>query len=137
MIRLPWIEANVATGLDRAGEYDGAAYKRSPSEQESGVRPMGEKVRIVGWEGLRQDVVMPSHVMGSDLDVGLDSDSIPDVLGRTATIRTGGKAYANAGVGRDDVELAELHDCLTNNDMMACTATGFGNAESVAILQQQ
>jgi acetyl-CoA C-acetyltransferase len=59
-----------------------------------------------------------------------------DTLGRAATRRLGAKAYEAAGVGPEDIDVAEVHDCFVSNEMMSCAALGFcdeGEIESFVL----
>jgi acetyl-CoA C-acetyltransferase len=75
--------------------------------------------------GLRDDVAILAQVMGSDMAGDLDHPNVPDALGRAATRRTAATAYERAGVGPDDIDVAEVHDCFVSNEMITCAALGF------------
>jgi len=81
--------------------------------------------------GLRDDVVILAQVMGSDAATDLDHPNVPDTLGRSATKRIAAIAYDRAGVGPDDIDVAEIHDCFVSNEMITCASLGFCKEESI------
>jgi acetyl-CoA C-acetyltransferase len=81
--------------------------------------------------GLRDDVAILAQVMGSDAATDLDHPNVPDTLGRAATRRTAALAYERAGVGPDDIDVAELHDCFVSNEMISCAALGFCTEDGI------
>jgi acetyl-CoA C-acetyltransferase len=81
--------------------------------------------RFAARHGLREDVAILAHVMGSDAAGDLDAPNVPDTLGRAATRRAAQMAYERAGVGPDDIDVAEVHDCFVSNEMVTCASLGF------------
>lgn len=75
--------------------------------------------------GLRTDVAILAHEMGSDIASDLDPPNVPDALSRAATRRTAERAYARAGVGPQDIDVAELHDCFVSNELLSYASLGF------------
>ena len=63
--------------------------------------------------------------MASDTVADLDNPNVPDALGRAATRHAATLAYERAGVGPEDIDVAELHDCCVSNEMISCAALGF------------
>jgi acetyl-CoA C-acetyltransferase len=92
--------------------------------------------RFAARHGLRDDVSLLAHVMGSDAAGDFEPPNVLDTLGRAATRRLGAKAYEAAGVGPEDIDVAEVHDCFVSNEMMSCAALGFcdeGEIESFVL----
>jgi acetyl-CoA C-acetyltransferase len=81
--------------------------------------------------GLRDDVAILAQVMGSDSASDLDHPNVPDTLGRAATRRAAALAYERAGVGPEDIDVAELHDCFVSNEMISCAALGFCTEDGI------
>lgn len=81
--------------------------------------------RFARRHGLRTDVAILAHEMGSDIKSDLDPPNVPDALSRAATQRTADRAYERAGVGPQDIQVAELHDCFVSNELLSYAALGF------------
>jgi acetyl-CoA C-acetyltransferase len=75
--------------------------------------------------GLRSDVAFLAHEMGSDIASDLEPPNVPDALSRAATRRTAMQAYVRAGLGPQDIDVAELHDCFVSNELLGYSALGF------------
>lgn len=80
---------------------------------------------FAGRHGLRADVAILAHEMGSDIAADFDPPNVPDALSRAATRRTGERAYARAGLGPRDIDVAEVHDCFVSNELLSCSSLGF------------
>jgi acetyl-CoA C-acetyltransferase len=74
---------------------------------------------------LGADVAILAHEMGSDIASDLDPPNVPDALSRAATQRVAQRAYARAGVGAQDIDVAEVHDCFVSNELISYSALGF------------
>ena len=81
--------------------------------------------RFAARHGLAQRVVIRAQVMVSDLAEDLDHPNVLDALGRDATRRAARHAYQLAGVGPEDIDVAEVHDCFVSNELIACSSLGF------------
>jgi acetyl-CoA C-acetyltransferase len=81
--------------------------------------------RFAARHGLRQDVALLAQVMVSDVDADLEQSNVLDALGRAATRRASRRAYELAGVGPEDIDVAEVHDCFVSNEMISCASLGF------------
>ncbi len=88
--------------------------------------------RFAERHGLRQDVVIRAHVTVSDMESDLDPPNVLDALGRQAIRRAARRAYELAGVGPEDIDVAEVHDCAVSNELMACAAVGFCREEDLS-----
>lgn len=85
---------------------------------------------------LRDDVAVLAHVMASDIASDLDPPNVPDALGRAGARRAARAACERAGVGPEDIDVAEVHDCSVSNELIACAALGFceeGDVEGFAL----
>lgn len=81
--------------------------------------------RFAARHGLHHDVTILAQVMASDMGADLERPNVLDALGRDATRRASRHAYALAGVGPDDIDVAEVHDCFVSNEMITCSSLGF------------
>ncbi|SPS02399.1 lipid-transfer protein [Cupriavidus taiwanensis] len=75
--------------------------------------------------GLRTDVAILAHEIGSDISADLDPPNVPDALSRGAARRTAERAYAMAGVAPQDIDVAEVHDCFVSNELLTYACLGF------------
>ena len=82
--------------------------------------------------GLRAEVSILAHEMGSDIATDLDPPNVPDALSRAATRRVADRAYARAGVAPTDIDVAEVHDCFVSNELLSCASLGFCAEEDLA-----
>ncbi|NPV69562.1 MAG: thiolase domain-containing protein [Firmicutes bacterium] len=74
----------------------------------------------------REFTVSPVFIKG--MGAGADALAIhdrPDITGLQAVRDAARQAYAAAGVGPDDIDLAEVHDCFTIAEIMAYEDLGF------------
>jgi acetyl-CoA C-acetyltransferase len=87
--------------------------------------------RFAARHGLRQDVALLAQSMVSDMGTDLDHPNVLDVLGRDATRRAARRAYELSGVGPEDIDVAEVHDCFVSNEMISCASLGFCTEEGI------
>jgi acetyl-CoA acetyltransferase len=77
---------------------------------------------------LERAVAIKGQAMGTDTQ---RYDSAMDLVGREITRRTAKRAYEQAGIGPEDVDVVELHDCFTTNEVISYEALGLcGEGES-------
>src|SRR5207249_2523618 len=81
--------------------------------------------RFVARHGIAQSVAIRAHVTISDVAGDLDHPNVLDALGRGATQRAARHAYEMAGVGPEDINVAEVHDCFVGNELITCASLGF------------
>ena len=87
--------------------------------------------RFAARHGLRQDVALRAQVMVSDQAGDLDHPNVLDALGRDATRRAARRAYDLAGIGPEDIDVAEVHDCFVSNEMISCASLGFCDEDGI------
>lgn len=75
--------------------------------------------------GLRAEVACLASLRGGDIEGDLDSGSVLDVLGRSATRRLAAHAYELAGLGPEDIDVVELHDQSVGDYLINSAALGF------------
>ncbi len=67
----------------------------------------------------------PVWVLGSGLASGTSLRRARDMTRSEITARAAQEAYVQAGIGPDDVDMAEVHDAFTIGEIVACEALGF------------
>lgn len=72
--------------------------------------------------GIGQAVSIAGQGMASDTTSVFD-DPI-QLIGKGATSRAAGQAFEQAGLGPDDVDVVELHDCFTTNEIVSYEGLG-------------
>ena len=84
--------------------------------------------------GGRTDVVIAAQSLRTDAAKTLDSDSMIEMVGFGMAKRSAQDVYEQAGVGPKDVDVIELHDCFTTNELLTYEALGLadeGTAEKL------
>src|SRR5206468_2241339 len=82
--------------------------------------------------GLRTKVRILAQAMTTDRPVTFESRSMIDLVGFHMSEEAAQQVYAKAGVGPDDIDVCELHDCFAQNELITYEALGFcaaGGAE--------
>jgi acetyl-CoA acetyltransferase len=82
--------------------------------------------------GLTNTVEIAGIALGTDAEKSFGSDSMFNVVGADITRRISAAAYEQAGIGPEDVDLVELHDCFSPNEVLSYEALGLcpeGGAE--------
>jgi acetyl-CoA C-acetyltransferase len=87
--------------------------------------------RFAARHGLRHDVALKGQVMLSDTDTDFDTPNVLDALGRAGTHRAAQRAYDLAGIGPEDIDVAEVHDCFVSNEMISCASLGFCEEDAI------
>jgi len=72
--------------------------------------------------GMDRTVVIAGQALGTDGPEAFDSAI--DLVGRGITARAAKVAFEQAGVGPQDVDVVELHDCFTTNEVINYEALG-------------
>jgi len=96
------------------------------------ARPRCSSPRFAERHGLRQEVVIRAQVTVSDVESDLDPPNVLDALGQDAIRRAARRAYELAGVGPEDVDVAEVHDSAVSNELIACASLGFCREEDLS-----
>jgi acetyl-CoA acetyltransferase len=81
--------------------------------------------------GLDPEVFIAAQAMTTDRESTF-ADSMMKLVGYDMARQAAGQVYEAAGVGPEDVQVAELHDCFTVNELISYEALGFtpeGTAE--------
>lgn len=82
--------------------------------------------------GIRADVRMTAQAMTTDFASTFESGDMMRVVGFDMARAAAQRVYDEAGVGPDDIDVVELHDCFAQNELITYEALGLckdGEAE--------
>jgi sterol carrier protein 2 len=82
--------------------------------------------------GIDKPVYISGQAMTTDLPSSFNEDSMIKMVGYDMSVKAAKKVYEEAGVGPEDVDVVELHDCFTANEILTYEALGLckeGEAE--------
>ncbi|WP_459549882.1 thiolase C-terminal domain-containing protein [Nocardia sp. X0981] len=92
--------------------------------------------RYVRAHGLDRAVPILAQELVTDTGASFDSGSMIDVVGAPMARIAGRKVLETAGVGIDDIDVLELHDCFSINELLTYEALGLcGEGESGALIE--
>jgi sterol carrier protein 2 len=74
--------------------------------------------------GLRGDVVILAQAMTTDRPSTFDSRDMMRLVGSDMTQAAAGQVYAAAGIGPEDIDVVELHDCFAHNELITYEGLG-------------
>lgn len=74
--------------------------------------------------GLRSDVYIDAQAMTTDYPSTFESHDMIRVVGYDMAKEAAQKVYRDAGIGPDDVDVVELHDCFAQNELITYEALG-------------
>jgi sterol carrier protein 2 len=74
--------------------------------------------------GLRTDVSIRAQAMTTDLADTFDSGDMMALVGYGMSHTGAQQVYERAGVGPDDLDVVELHDCFAHNELISYEALG-------------
>jgi acetyl-CoA acetyltransferase len=81
-------------------------------------------------QGIRSDIVLAGKGWSSDHQRYLDG-GILDVMFQALSRDAANYAYEDAGIGPGDVDVIELHDCFTTNELATYVALGLCETEEL------
>ncbi|WP_310384391.1 lipid-transfer protein [Roseateles sp.] len=82
--------------------------------------------------GVESRVTIAAQAMTTDRNSTFDEGDMRRVVGYDMTARAAAQVYEAAGIGPEDVDVVELHDCFTANELISYEALGLvseGGAE--------
>jgi acetyl-CoA acetyltransferase len=82
--------------------------------------------------GLNNAITIKAQTMTTDFDSTFDSHSMIKLIGYDMAKAAADSVFEAAGVGPEDIQVCELHDCFTANELLTYEAlglTGEGTAE--------
>ena len=77
--------------------------------------------------GLDTSVEIVAQSMTTDFPSTFEEKSMMKVVGYDMAKKAAEQVYEQAGVGPDEVDVAELHDCFTTNEVITYEALGFAD----------
>jgi len=69
-------------------------------------------------------VEIKGQALRTDIPDSVNSSSVIDLVGSPITRAAADAAYRQAGVGADDIDVIELHDCFSSNEILCYEALG-------------
>ncbi|RZL89439.1 MAG: lipid-transfer protein [Variovorax sp.] len=85
--------------------------------------------------GLRTDVLIAGQALATDLPSTYDAKDMIRVVGFDMTRLAARQAYAQAGVGPEDIDVIELHDCFAQNELLTYEGLGLcGEGEGAKLV---
>ncbi|MFI6943032.1 lipid-transfer protein [Streptomyces sp. NPDC050418] len=93
--------------------------------------------RFVERHGLEDKAVeIVAQTMTTDTEESFASGSCIDVVGKPMSAAAGRQVFEQAGLGIDDVDVIELHDCFSVNELLTYEALGMcGEGESGKLVE--
>jgi acetyl-CoA acetyltransferase len=73
---------------------------------------------------LRADVHIAAQAMTTDRPSTFDAEDMMRLVGYDMSKEAANKVYAQSGVGPDDLDVVELHDCFAHNELITYEALG-------------
>lgn len=83
-------------------------------------------------KGISKAVYIAAQAMATDLKSSFEEDSMIKMVGYDMAKAAANKVYEKSGLGPQDVDVVELHDCFTANELLTYEALGLakeGEAE--------
>jgi len=74
--------------------------------------------------GLRNDVFIAAQAMTTDRASTFDADDMMRLVGYEMSREAADKVYNQAGIGPDELDVVELHDCFAHNELITYEALG-------------
>ncbi len=74
--------------------------------------------------GIRTDVRIAAQAMTTDFPSTFETDDMMRVVGFDMTRAAANTVYEQAGVGPDDLDVVELHDCFAQNELITYKSLG-------------
>ena len=72
--------------------------------------------------GLRSDVKITGQAMTTDFPSSFEGKTMMQIVGSDMSQAAANDLYEKAGIGPDDVDVVELHDCFTSNEIITYEA---------------
>jgi acetyl-CoA acetyltransferase len=80
--------------------------------------------RYARAHGLRTDVHVAAQAMTTDRSDSFDSGDMMKLVGATMSRAAAQQVYEQSGIGPDEVDVVELHDCFAQNELITYEALG-------------
>ena len=92
--------------------------------------------RFARAHGLDTTVRIRAQAMTTDVPAVFEARDMREVVGASMARNAANQVYEEAGIGPEDIKLAELHDCFAHNELISYEALGFcrpGGAEKFVL----
>jgi acetyl-CoA acetyltransferase len=80
--------------------------------------------RFARAKGLRTDVFIAAQSMTTDGPETFGAEDMMELVGFSMARRAAGSVYEQAGMGPEDIDVVELHDCFAQNELISYEALG-------------
>src|SRR6476620_8359905 len=80
--------------------------------------------KFASRHGSRKDVRIAAQAMTTDTPSTFEAEDMMRVVGFDMARAAANKVYEAAGVGPDDLDVVELHDCFAQNELITYEALG-------------
>ena len=90
--------------------------------------------------GLDRSVRIKAQAMTTDRPVAFEARDMREVVGFGMAQAAANQVYEAAGIGPDDLDVVELHDCFAHNELLSYEALGLcpvGGAEKFVCRRRQ
>ncbi len=74
---------------------------------------------------LKAQVRIAAQAMTTDRPIALEAKDMIELVGRDMAVRAAKSVYEKAGIGPEDIRVAELHDCFAHNEVITYESLGF------------
>lgn len=109
----------------------------SPTSDGSGAAVLASE-RFVEQHGLAaQAVEITGQALATDMPSSFETRTARDIIGYDMNVHAARAAYEQAGLGPEDVQVIELHDCFSANELWLYEALGLcGEGEAGQLLDK-
>jgi acetyl-CoA acetyltransferase len=92
---------------------------------------------FVKARGLRSDVYIAAQAMTTDRPDTFDSHDMLKLVGCGMSRAAANQVYERAGIGPEELDVVELHDCFAQNELISYEALGLcGDGEAAAFIDR-
>jgi acetyl-CoA acyltransferase len=96
----------------------------SPTSDGSGAAILASEAFVERHDLAGQAVEIVGQAMTTDFESSLSSRKAKDVIGYDMNVKAAQAVYEQSGLGPDDFQVIELHDCFSANELLLYEALG-------------
>jgi acetyl-CoA acyltransferase len=96
----------------------------SPTSDGSGAAVLASEAFVEKHGLAGQAVEITGQALVTDMKSTFETRTARDIIGYDMNVHAARKAYDMAGIGIDDIQVIELHDCFSANEMWLYEALG-------------
>jgi acetyl-CoA acetyltransferase len=96
----------------------------SPTSDGSGAAIVASERFVDQHDLWDRAIEIAGQAMATDMTSTFEDDSAISIVGGKMTAKAAQQAYEEAGVGPEDVDVVELHDCFSANELVTYEALG-------------